>query len=170
MIWSLHVNKGRLFSRRLQTVRIFTYVENAREHNSPGARPRGWKQSVRLLRLVQKSPVRALNNRFREKKRLLCSLKSSKTPRVTLLTVSSRRMKRQGRRKRRPRLQKHPKFIGQESESTSQTNLLQGITRLPNWYDVNYLNLLINFPRNWIWLIQWCFEIFKYSKGLTLQV
>lgn len=62
------------------------------------------------------------------------------------------RMKRQERRKRRPPRQKHPKFIGQESESTSQKNLLQGITRLPNRYDVNYLNLLINFPRNWIWV------------------
>ena len=60
------------------------------------------------------------------------------------------RMKMQERRKRQPRRQKHPKFIGQESESTSQTNLLQGITRLPNRYDVNYLNLLIKFLRNWI--------------------
>lgn len=55
------------------------------------------------------------------------------------------RMKRQERRKRRPRRQKHPKFIGQESESTFQTNLLQGITRLPNRYVVNYLNLLLVF-------------------------
>ena len=103
------------------------------------------KTKCEAFALLAKISRGRLDKQISRKKRLLYGLKSSKSPRVTLLTVSSRRMKRQGRRKRQPRLQKHPKFIGQESESISQTNLLQGITRLPNRYDVNYLNLLINF-------------------------
>lgn len=86
-----------------------------------------------------------LEKQISRKKATVIQSKVSEISSRDTLTVSSRRMKRPGRRKRRPRLQKHPKCIGQESESTSHRNLFQGIARLPNRDDVNYLNSLMKF-------------------------